>query len=442
MKIKVRDIYNFIGVFLLCALYFFETPISLFGTQILTVLQISIILSFILAASVHGRISYSKKVYPYTLMWIMMIPFFLYGLLHSEKMVVFRILFGIIVCLSLATQDDWMNNLKKMLLFFSGSAVFFTFFFWMFPSLYSYVVDFYGYYPPGTGQLKYGYRAGITAHYSQNGIFIAVFIMTLVTLIIAESTRKKSRYTNRLRLIIAGIAFLAFLLNGKRGTLVWCIVAIVLTWFVSTEKKSKVVTRLLSIACVSLVLLQFAVENIPSLNFIVERFSELGSDNSSTDRFAMWGLALLNFTHSPWLGIGFLNFREQYSTNLAAQFIRDLTDISSYRRLDAHNVYIQVLCEMGIIGFVLYVVAIVLLLKNTIKALKYFSRVQAYQYKYVAMLSFCFQSFYLLYSLSGNCLYDMTFYLYIIAMAITGALIFRMDQQGLEYEKDRNIDIS
>ena len=432
MKIKIRDIYNFIGLFLLCALYFFETPISLLGTQLLIVLQIGITLCFIMAASVHGRISYSKKVYPYTLMWIMMIPFFLYGLLHSEKMVVFRILFGIIVCLFLATQDDWINNLKKMLLLFSGSAVFFTFFFWLIPSLYSYVVDFYGYYPPGTGQLKYGYRAGITAHYSQNGIFIAVFIMTLVTLILAESARKKSRYTNRLRLIIAGIAFLAFLLNGKRGTLVWCIVAIILTWFVSTEQKSKFVTRLIIIACVSVVLLQFAVENIPSLNFIVERFSELGSDNSSTDRFAMWGLAILNFTKSPLLGIGFLNFREQYSTNLAAQFIRDLTDISSYRRLDAHNVYIQVLCEMGIIGFVLYTGAIILLLKYTIKALKYFSKTQEYQYKYAAMLSFCFQIFYLLYSLSGNCLYDMTFYLYIIAIAITGALNFRIDKQRLE----------
>lgn len=56
MKIKIRDIYNFIGVFLLCALYFFETPISLLGTQLLIVLQIGITLCFIMAASVHGRI--------------------------------------------------------------------------------------------------------------------------------------------------------------------------------------------------------------------------------------------------------------------------------------------------------------------------------------------------------------------------------------------------
>lgn len=161
MKIKIRDIYYFIGVFLLCALFFFETPISLFGTQLLTVLQICTVLCFIMAASVHGRIRYSRKVNSYTLMWIMMIPFFLYGLLHSEKMVVFRILFGIIACLFLSIQDDWIITLKKMLLLFSGSAVFFTFFFWLIPSLYSHVVDFYGYFPPGTGQLKYGYRAGM-----------------------------------------------------------------------------------------------------------------------------------------------------------------------------------------------------------------------------------------------------------------------------------------
>lgn len=432
MKIKISDIYIFIGLFLFCSIFFFETPISLFGTQILTVLQVAIIICLIMSASMRGKIRLSRKVYPYMLMWIIMLPFFLYGLLHSEKMVVFRILLGIIVCLLLLSQDKWLDKLKKLLLLFSGSTVFFTFFFWIFPNLYSYVVDFYGYFPPGTGQLKYGYRAGITAHYSQNGIFIAVFIMTLVTLIIAESTRRKSRFANRLRLIIAVLAFFAFLLNGKRGTLVWCIVAIILTWFISTEKKSKFVTRLIIIVCVSAVLLQFAVENIPSLNFIVERFSELGSDNSSTDRLAMWGLALFNFMRSPLLGIGFLNFREQYSTNLAAQFIRDLADISSYSRLDAHNVYLQVLCEMGIIGFVLYMSAIVLLLKNTIRVLKYFSNTQEYQYKYAVMLSFCFQIFYLLYSLSGNCLYDMTFYLYIIAMAITGTLNFKIDNQRLE----------
>lgn len=51
---------------------------------------------------------------------------FLYGLLHSEKMVVFRILFGIIVCLFLATQDDWIKNLKDVAAF-SGSAVFYLF---------------------------------------------------------------------------------------------------------------------------------------------------------------------------------------------------------------------------------------------------------------------------------------------------------------------------
>lgn len=83
-------------------------------------------------------------------------------------------------------------------------------------------------------------------------------------------------------------------------------------------------------------------------------------------------------------------------------------------------------------GRISYTGAIILLLKYTIKALKYFSKTQEYQYKYAAMLSFCFQIFYLLYSLSGNCLYDMTFYLYIIAMAITGALNFRIDKQRLE----------
>ena len=214
--------------------------------------------------------------------------------------------------------------------------------------------------------------------------------MTLVTLILAESARKKSKYTNRLRLIIAGIAFLAFLLNGKRGTLVWCIVAIILTWFVSTEQKSKFVTRLIIIACVSVVLLQFAVENIPSLNFIVERFSELGSDNSSTDRFAMWGLAILNFIKSPLLGIGFLNFREQYSTNLAAQFIRDLTDIY---RIDVwmHIMYIFRFCAKWVL-LDLYYILVPLFFYLSIR-LKHLNISQRHKSISISMLQCCHSVF-------------------------------------------------
>ena len=427
MKINIKNLYNFIGIFLLCIIFFFETQISLYGLQIITIIQVIILFFLFLALLSKSKIIYAKNIYPFLLTWILMLPFFLYGMLHSEKNVVFRILFGIIMCCFLIQQTEWLKYLKKFLLFFSGSAIFFTFFFWFMPNLYSAVVDFYGYYPPGTGQLKYGYRAGITAHYSQNGIFIAVFIMTLITWMLSEKSIKKSKYKNAFRIIVVILAFLAFLLNGKRGTLVWCVVALIITWFVSTPNKSKFITRVIILGCLCIVVLQVAVDNIPSLNFVVERFSELGSDNSSSDRLAMWGLALNSFTRSPILGIGFMNFRELYNINLASTYVKDFTDISSYSRLDAHNVYIQILCETGIVGFVIYIIGLVLLIKYTLKTLKYFSYRDEYHYKYAAMLSFCFQIFYLLYSLSGNCLYDMTFYLYIIAMAITGSLTYKMN---------------
>lgn len=430
VKFKVKELYNIFGTFLLCFIFFFETQIVSINPQMLTFLQVVVVLCFTLALSSNGKIILPTKVYPFLLVWILMLPFFLYGFLHSEAMVVFRICFGILICLLLSCQDNWLDKLLKLLIIFSGSAVFFTFLFWLFPELYRYVVDFYGYFPPGTGQLKYGYRAGITAHYSQNGIFIALFLMQLIISIITKK-KCKNKFINRLEFLIIIFAFLSFLLNGKRGTLVWCIVSIVLTWFITTEKKSKFITRFVIIGCLSIVLLQITIENIPSLNFVFERFSELGSDSSSSERFEMWGLAFLNFLRSPLLGIGFMNFREQYSMHLAYKVTNEFIDISSYRRLDAHNVYVQVLCEMGLIGFFMYILAVILLLRYTIRALKYFSEIKSYHYKYAASLSFCLQIFYLLYSLSGNCLYDLTFYLYIFAMAITALLNNRIDNRRL-----------
>lgn len=428
MKISIKRLFSLIGISLLGIVFFFETQLLLINSNLVLIFQIISILCLIFGVTTKGALHFSKSVPAFLSLWTILLLFFLYGLLHSENLVVFRLIISIMVCYLVSSQTFWIKYFKKILMIGGGISIFFTLLFWIIPDLYNLVVDFYGYFPPGTGQIKYGYRAGITANYSQNGIFIAVFIMIIFCLIISENNTKYNKFKNKIRFILLVISVLAFLLNGKRGTLIWCALAVVFTWFVSSEKKSKFLVRITVLGCFMLIALELALTYIPALSFVAERFSKLGTDGSATDRLTMWALAFANFLRSPIFGIGFLNYREQYSSNLASLFIRDFSDISSYRRLDAHNVYIQVLCEQGIVGAFIYITALVLLMKKTIAVLKFFSKKDV-ELKSAAMISLCLQIFYILYSLSGNCLYDMTFYLYMFAMAIVCSLDYRMKKE-------------
>lgn len=212
----------------------------------------------------------------------------------------------------------------------------------------------------------------------------------------------------------------ALVLTGKRGTTLWCILAVAVVIFIQSDRQFTAAWKIASLSAVILVILFLLSENVPQIEYMLNRFADMGSDRSSMERIAMWGLALRSFAKSPVFGIGFQNFRGLYSTSQAHLFATAI-DIQSYQRLDAHNVYLQVLCETGIIGLLLYSAALALLLICTLRLVKYYSKREPYL-KFGILFSLCIQVFYLLYSLSGNCLYDLTFYFYAFALTVTASL--------------------
>ena len=367
-----------------------------------------------------------SKVPPYMLCWLLMGIFALSGFA--------RVKFGslqIVICILFAfvsgSNDKWIDTALQIAKFLLFVFVFFTFFFFVFPRLYSIVTGFYGFIPDGTSRGAYPYRAGIASHYSINALNISILLVIVAVKYISDNgITLKVHKESAFDFILIMLSFVALLMTSKRGVLVWSILAIGIFYILLNKGKVGNIVKILLIAFVLLGVLTILAENSQIIARVFDRFRVVGTseDNSSAQRVAMWKLALSYFKQSPLFGTGFWTYRGFYSENLSAEYSIN----GKHTSIDAHNVYIQVLCETGIVGFMIYILAVGFLLYRTIILLwSSENKPKARQY---LSLSLALQLFYILYSFSGNCFYDMTFFYYALAMGITYSVETRMKNES------------
>lgn len=143
----------------------------------------------------------------------------------------------------------------------------------------------------------------------------------------------------------------ALLLTASRGGL-GSFLAILLVAAIYLTQQAKTRKWLLIVSLVTV-----AVGMV--LIFGVIRTPWAEEDPSTAMRFLFWGVAGVLFISSPAVGIGYGNFRDIY----------DLPGIAS-GVFDVHNLYLQLLAETGLVGFVAFGVMIVSIIRRCIKALR------------------------------------------------------------------------
>lgn len=211
-----------------------------------------------------------------------------------------------------------------------------------------------------------------------------------------ERTRKK-RY-------FAAILFmlLAYLLTGKRGPLIFLLLAVFLVSLMSSKNIKQVIKRfwksIILFLSAGIALVTFIFINGSNSRNTIVRFMELfngsgANDDASNGRFELWGFAVRLFLEKPVTGIGWRMYHVYALANL-------------HEDIEAHNVYLQLLAELGIIGFILYVSAVLYGMYFTYKLMK-----QAQEYHIASCfrlmkLSLMIQVFLFFYANTGNTLYD------------------------------------
>lgn len=251
-----------------------------------------------------------------------------------------------------------------------------------------------------------GFNPGLAAHYSVNAIYLS--ISTLYFFSNYMDTRKSKN------LFFLLISFIALLLTAKRAHILitFCICFITFLKVFKQYISSKIFygTFLLII----LIILFFSLSIfIPQLNTFLVRFVESSeSGDLLSGRNILYNLCINIWKNNIFIGNGWGAFSYYYHIVL-------YNSVYVVEYADAHNIYLQLLCEVGVIGFIYFITLICFNLKNI------YDKIKIYRYNRYVLFIFCFQLFFVIYGLSGNPLYDIQCYsLYFIISGILLSINF------------------
>ena len=351
--------------------------------------------------------------------WILVLLVFLSNnqiLAHKVYWIsLLNFLSALVAAFALAKSTRWIETALKTAKTFSLMYVFATLIFFVIPGMGQIQYAFWGYYPNGTDYGTAAYKAGLASNYSANGIYIAVALI----LIIAEMFWKYQLHTKikKKEIFLLVLTAVALLLSTKRGHLVFSVFAIAIVFFLTL--RGKISNKVFKFAGITIVLVAaFVVASyfIPQLNDTFLRLFDNETTDISMGRFNFWEYAMSEFNDNKLFGIGWFGFR----------FI-DTNTAYTTGYFDAHCVYIQLLCETGIIGFAVMLYA---MLSNWCKGiidLRNISTIANSEFYETKAISFSclWQTFCLLYAFTGNMLYDRTFMIYILSIAMIWAVKYQ-----------------
>jgi len=335
---------------------------------------------------------------------------------HHNYWSTIRWVMALVIMILAACKPVGCKGTLRIILLCSGLHVAATWILYFFPFLYERLYSLWGAWPVGTEKNFEVYRAGLTNNYSRNTLAqIPGFLVAAAAIIVILSARGMISRVNTARLLAAAAIFVvtmgSIMLTAKRSALIFGAAAIVLGYVIYKYRRINII-RTAGIGIIAILLILAASRFITPLQKVVNRFLEIGKDTSTTNRLKMWKLALEMFARHPFIGNGWESFKFEYYDNLSAK------SGGLYDYLDAHNVFLQVLAETGILGFGLFMTCIGTTFFTGYKLVQLRDRISGIYDRIAVLYSFMYQIYFILYCMTGNCLYDITFMHYTVAAGL------------------------
>ena len=201
--------------------------------------------------------------------------------------------------------------------------------------------------------LQSGDRMGLEGA-NENSVGLTAGFSALISLWYAIC-RKKYGY-----FILAALSVFVALGTGSRKVLIMLAIGIVMMFLLNGNKKKRLITL---IECAAVILILYAVLQLPIFNVITERFDSMitilqggeSSEGSMQKRMEMVAIGWEQFCKTPFFGIGLNN-----------------SSVLTYEALGwavyLHNNYIELLACVGLIGFALYYAMYLIPAKNLVKS--------------------------------------------------------------------------
>lgn len=356
--------------------------------------------------------------------WFLVFSFIIYNLIYSiDRERLYTIILQYIVftfMIIMIFKKNFYGNLQKIFLFICtvlGIIVIITVF------NNTFVVENFSFlYSDYTLKSIEG-RTSSNAYSGLLGeVAYSAFVMNIgIALIISKcfSGEKLSKF-NFIQLLIF---IIGVMLSYKRSLLLIPVFATIFLFLVSdiNKKLKKGLTFLLIAIGIVIVVINIFPETLDTIG----RLGNESSENSGLNgREQLWGYAFDMFKKNPVLGLGFYSYTTYcYSQGFQWDYL-------------THNIYIQLLGETGVIGFVIFVTFFISLFLKTLKLIKICKDKNEL---YLINFSLFIQIVFLIYGISGNPLYfPQQMLVYVVAISIIVQILNNKMQKKEQTENVQN----
>ncbi len=276
--------------------------------------------------------------------------------------------------------------------------------------------------------MNQGYHTGFssqvayTAGYIINGIGLICCIWIV-----------RGKSNSKMNLLLLLLLIISLLLTQKRGHVLFMTVSLLFVYIQYSNIKHEKIIKSFKLMLTTGMTIIFITIFARLTNFGQDMFSRLidtfknfvDGEDITSGRLALWNHAWDLFVQNPILGVGWGNFSKTVIGSVTVQ-----------TEMETHNIYLQLLSETGIVGAALILLPLIFTYQYTIKTVQHVVIYKQYSSKWtIAVLYSLFnQTFFLLYGITGNPLYDSSFF---IMYTISVGLIYSFKRHG----KQRTIEI-
>lgn len=227
--------------------------------------------------------------------------------------------------------------------------------------------------------INWGYLTGFTMNPGINGFFLSITLLLLYIYFFKVNSKTKKVII----LLMVGINGYLLIMTNKRGFLLFTVLIMIYLTLRLAKNKTQSATILLISGALVIALLLFTDGG---RTMIDRSLRQLAEGNLSTDRLPVYQKLWADFLERPIFGNG------TYTTNSVVPIY------------NGHNIYLQVLRENGLVGFLVFLVFIIY---NLFKSDKYLRNSQNEESRAIIAFSIALQLLFVLWGLTGNPLYDV-----------------------------------
>lgn len=419
IKIRNMELKKAIMVISICV-FLFPSFFSSFSTYIyknninMYIVQVAALIIGIIASSSNYKITINRGDLNFE---ILCISIFILQLVNNgdiehglQNYVILTAIELIFVNFFIAQNENAAFGVCKPVYIFSLVHLISGFYFYFNPDRYRDIANRYFNLTDRTETLMENGLAGgwffsLTDQLTLSGIYMSIAVLiSFCAFLNGKVKREKNVIYN---VIISVLAFAGLALTGKRAPFVFTILSVVVVYLISyvgNNRRTVTIKILTGLFAVTLGYLIFI--RIPAFQSMISKLELAGAgDTSASIRHEYIEAAVSLFKQNPIFGIGWRQFR--YTAN----------NVSGN---DVHNVYLQLLTETGMFGFMIFISFFAMNYVRTFKLIYNELRKTDVQTYLPIYFSLGYQTFFLLYCFTGNPLYDIQLRtLYFVCCGVT-----------------------